>query len=535
MASFGESASAPSAAAPGFYTWTFPGAPLRIHLHLDVVERLGRVVRRALESSPPQSMEIGGILLGKADVFARPVIEIRDVEPFLCDYRSDHKFILSHHDRPRLEELLAARRSKRPDGLTVVGYYRSHIGEGLSLREADVSAAQAHFCDAANVFLLVKPVNDGSLTAGFFFWDGGRINSEFTFLEFPFEAWQLTGARVKQARQDFATHPADVETPEELPAFGGEAPPPPPSLEWLPAPQRYPARGFHWWWYPLLAVLMIVLGTLGYLAHLKSVSPPAAVPVASDASDLALVVERRGADLLVSWNRHSVAAAGAVAAALAIRDGDLQEQVLRLETEQLRHGSVLYSPASTTVQFRLEVTDPESVKTSETVLALTAAKSDLGTSGPDRWLPAQPAVTPPSPAAESSPATRDFGQRVHVMLVDPPSQAPGAQQAGAEHPLTPTPKYVPPLPIHEVQPSLPPKTQKLVTSLREVDIKVQIDDSGRVVKAEPVQSNREVSGFLVGPARNAAMLWRFVPAQRGDQAVPSELVLRFQYLPAAPR
>jgi len=134
-----ESTAAQSTPGTEFYTWTFPGAPIRIHLHLNVVERLSREVRRAFESVPSHSVEIGGFLLGAADFFASPIIEIKDFEPFLSEYRSDHKFILSEPDRRKLEKLLGADRPVRPDGLTVVGYYRSHIGEGLGLRPEDLA------------------------------------------------------------------------------------------------------------------------------------------------------------------------------------------------------------------------------------------------------------------------------------------------------------------------------------------------------------------------------------------------------------
>jgi hypothetical protein len=61
---------------------------------------------------------------------------------------------------------------------------------------------------------------------------------------------------------------------------------------------------------------------------------------------------------------------------------------------------------------------------------------------------------------------------------------------------------------------------------------VRIDDAGRVVKAEPMPSKEPVSSSLVDAARSAAMLWRFEPARRGNQPVPSDMVLRFQYRPA---
>ena len=147
------------------------------------------------------------------------LVEIKDFEPFLCEYRADHKFILSDGDRRKLDRLLAARRADGPEALSVVGFYRAHIGDGLCLREEDVAVAQAHFYDPANVFLLVKPSVDGSANAGFFFWDNGRIDSEFTFLEFPFDARQLTGLRPTPASRALT------------PAFSAEDPIPEPPAQ----------------------------------------------------------------------------------------------------------------------------------------------------------------------------------------------------------------------------------------------------------------------------------------------------------------
>jgi outer membrane biosynthesis protein TonB len=72
----------------------------------------------------------------------------------------------------------------------------------------------------------------------------------------------------------------------------------------------------------------------------------------------------------------------------------------------------------------------------------------------------------------------------------------------------------------------------LIATLVEVDVKVRIDETGRVVKAEPLPGTEPVSSSLVGAARNAAMQWRFEPARRGNQPLPSDLVLKFQYRPA---
>src|SRR5438445_12816393 len=119
--------------APDFYVWSFPGAPVRIHLYLNVVERLAREVRRAYGSIPSHSVEVGGFLLGTSDFHSSHVVEVKDFEQFLCEYRPDHRFILSEPDRGKMEKALTARRSAPGGPLSVLGFYRSHIREGLRL------------------------------------------------------------------------------------------------------------------------------------------------------------------------------------------------------------------------------------------------------------------------------------------------------------------------------------------------------------------------------------------------------------------
>jgi hypothetical protein len=297
----------------------------------------------------------------------------------------------------------------------------------------------------------------------------------------------------------------------------------------------------------LLALAMMALGAVGYGIYMKwsGALSPAAQPV-SDAPPLALEIERQGSDLRVSWNRHSFAVARASDGVLEIRDGDQQVQQLRLDVDQLRHGSIFYSPANPTVQFRLEVTDPDNVKTSETVLALTATRRDSG-AGLAPGTPASggshpPLADPPGEpmASASPPATHDFGEPVRVAVVPPaahagpksapeppqPRLAPSAPPHAAE-------SYTPPLPIREVQPKLPASASAAVTSLVEVEIRVHIDDKGAVVKAEPVPGKEPVSRVLVNAARDAALHWRFEPAWRDSRPVAGEAVVKFHYRPSA--
>lgn len=543
-----------AATARGFYTWTFPGAPVRVHLQLSVVESLGREVLRAFESVPSHSVEIGGVLLGTADFAASPIVEVKDFEPFLCEYRPDHKFILSDADRRKLEKLLAARK-ERQEAVAVVGFYRSHLGEGLRLSPEDLSIAQACFCDPADVFLVVKPAADRSMSAGFFFWDNGRIDSEFTFLEFPFDTRLLSTARVKPTRAALAQQPAEPETGSLT------------SEIMAPAPEDAEPRSssrLRRLWYPLLALLMIALGAIGYEGYLKwsALQPTASASAASDSPGLALQVERRGADLRVSWNRNAPLVTNAREGVLSIRDGEAQQQTLHLDLDQLRNGSVLYTPANTNVQFRLEVTAPDNSKLSESVLALTAAQpGSLGAKAPAVKSPARPAPSGANPPPTSATGdrklftppgpSRALGDPARLLIVDPPAQSRGAtpqnppavqqpnlapppaaeRQRTEQAPVAPV--YTPPRPIRRPQPLLSPAVANLVAAPVDVDVRVQIDKTGRVVNAEPLPAKEPVSSSLVGAARNAALLWRFEPARQGTQPVPSVLILRFQYRPAS--
>ena len=88
---------------------------------------------------------------------------------------------------------------------------------------------------------------------------------------------------------------------------------------------------------------------------------------------MSLQVERRGADLLVTWNRHTAAILQATEGVLRIRDGNVAQQQIRLDTELLGNSSVLYTPVSINVQIRMEVSSA-SRQTVESVLALNAPR-----------------------------------------------------------------------------------------------------------------------------------------------------------------
>ena len=94
-----------------------------------------------------------------------------------------------------------------------------------------------------------------------------------------------------------------------------------------------------------------------------------------------------------------------------------------------------------------------------------------------------------------------------------------------------TPSFVAARAIHESLPDLSTAIRATVVSEVEVQVKVQVDESGRVVKLDLVELTGPASNALVNATRQAAMLWRFVPAVRESQPVASEVVLMFRYIP----
>lgn len=65
----------------------------------------------------------------------------------------------------------------------------------------------------------------------------------------------------------------------------------------------------------------------------------------------------------------------------------------------------------------------------------------------------------------------------------------------------------------------------------EVQVKVQIDESGRVVKIDSVLYIGPASRSLLRATEAAARLWEFAPALRENQPVTSETLLSFRYNP----
>jgi hypothetical protein len=300
-------------AAPASFRWTFPGAPIRIDLTLALAERLKREVLRA------RGEETGGILLGEIE---SDCVRITDFEPF--PHQGGPLYSLDLAARGAFAETVWGKQQ-------AVGYYRSHLRDGLALDDADLALIRTCFADPRNVVLLMRPEPHGEVTAGFFFWDEGRIHPDFSFLEFPLDPAEL--------RDD------------------------------PPRPRR-PGRMRRF--LPIAAAALVLLAPGVWLARQFWIPGPIDPPPAPEPA-LGLRAELRGREVTILWDL-SPATLLAARARLSVRDGGVQRQFV-LTPEQVRLGAFRYVPRGQNLHFRLDVAGVDGKTASQNVLVLAPARA----------------------------------------------------------------------------------------------------------------------------------------------------------------
>jgi hypothetical protein len=317
--------------------------------------------------------EAGGILLGRMEEDrGKPAVVIDDFVAVPCSYRGGPLYTLSDEDTPDLESALlrtALAGCEFPDAPCVLGYYRSHMRDGLSLSPADLQVIESYFQAPASVFLIVKTAaGSKACTAGFFFWEDGRIQSEFSSLEVALgrtPALPPAGGDVPDLPD---TLPGDWndDLPDDLATLFHKAVPlprPEPSAQppvVVAAPPAQPGKSPRAWQGFLvraatisIATLALVISVVTYLGAPRPQREEAAAYLPA-ASALGLQVERHPPYLLVTWNRNAREIVTARRATLSIRDGK-SERSVDLDKARLAGGSYICTAASDHLQFRLEV------------------------------------------------------------------------------------------------------------------------------------------------------------------------------------
>ena len=87
-----------------------------------------------------------------------------------------------------------------------------------------------------------------------------------------------------------------------------------------------------------------------------------------------------------------------------------------------------------------------------------------------------------------------------------------------------------PRPIHRVEPEPSFTLHPFIVPEVQINVRVSIDRSGRVIRAESLSRGNALMEHLSKIAVQAARQWTFSPARREGKNVPSEIMLQFQFV-----
>jgi hypothetical protein len=568
----GDAASVAATVRDGRVVWEVAGKAVSVSLSLEVVSRLGMAVREGFKALPRRGLETGGLLIGaRRKTNGHVIVEIDDFEAIESEHAAGPSYLLSEADRRLLEQRIAARGKTA----SVVGFYRSHTRSGFALTVEDDYLFSNYFRKASDVFLLIKSNDGAPPTGGFIIREGGKVLSHTPYAQFQFnQTFAMTSAAMTPA----AMTPAREAPGEVSPVL----PEPPPASKTIPSPAPQ--------WGVWMARWPVWLGAVGAaaLAVVLALGVRSGVSVSTQdkALPLALNVTNTGAGLRLSWDhRASSHAHGAV---LWIRDGK-DEQRVELDGKQLSEGSVMYWPQSSDVNFRLQLLAPlpaltESVRAiggpSRPPVSTAGAADAVAAVPPVMSAPAAPqrvqiamasrkrlrtfelplptvmkdTAIPDLPGADpldglpltrniellqpvlqaKAPAFRDEADSPVRISVEPVPSSRLAQFA-RRLPLVGKryrhPDYVPPAPLRE--PPIPNRPQRNVAHDVNIDVKVYVNPAGKVDYSEVLSKVGAADRDLAAVAVFSARRYEFVPARAGDDTVPGEVILHYQFGPGA--
>lgn len=376
---------------PGFHLWEPPGKPVSIHIALDVIDRMSQEVLRAFSAVPKRGAEIGGLLLGSASAGETLSVRIDDFEAIECEHRFGPSYILSKNDQEKFDESYLRFLAAEDKSAQVVGYFRSHTRDGMSLGPEDLELCRQLFSKPSDVVLLIKPFATRASMAGFLFLENGQFQPE-PYVQFPFRRRDLAG---EPAHGEDADEPrarrhghgagdggeritvessGDAEparrrasAPLELERTSYEEPPSYPDriysvgpLAAEPGRSRYRSN---WLWMPLSLIFLLLGVLLGFQAAL-TLGPRTAAGASQTGMTLGLAVTANDDNLHVNWDRQSPPIRSSTRGLLEITDG-AYKKTINLNASQLQNGSVIYHHLAEAVVFRLTVYPSERVVVTE--------------------------------------------------------------------------------------------------------------------------------------------------------------------------
>src|SRR3954454_2284017 len=385
------------------YVWQPPDIPFTIQIALDVIDRMNIEIMRGFGAVRRRGAEVGGLLLGRIEPSgSHTFVSIDDFEPVPCEYAFGPSYILSAQDLQHLRKSLAHFDPSAGRDLYTVGYYRSHTRDGLSLDERDVKFFREYFPDPLHVALLVKPFATKAGISSFFVEESSAIQGTSSHLEFQFRRRDLGGEpaeleeaspeprrsesrRGGSARQQSEPVYSESESPEidaasnygakpnwrssrtsenyqtnpiaENTNYETEPIPESPNFETkqiLGSSPAEPARNRSRAGWLIFGMMLVIFGVVVGYQYSGTLMQTSTVSSAADPYALNLTATRVDDNILVKWDRQSLAVKGGWRGLLTITEGDDSKSV-QMDVPQLQNGTVLYRHVAPEIHFKLEV------------------------------------------------------------------------------------------------------------------------------------------------------------------------------------
>ncbi len=556
------------------YLWQVPAKPVSVHLSLEVIDRLGLAVKEGFKLLPRRGLETGGLLLGSEKrVNGGIVVFIEDFEPLESEHAFGPSYLLSAADRKLLEERVTWHRGRRSPA--VVGFYRSHTRREFALTVEDIALMDEWFSRESNVFLMLQSNGESPPTAGFAIWEGKKIRSSVPYGQFEFSRGSVAPDSVPWP----APAPPPPPRPTEERAFS--------LLEWLP---KLPAH-VDWGW---IAAAAIVTLTLLLAVVMRQDSPRSAGPVPlgldvrHDGGALRLVWNReapvvRGATRAEVWIGDGGRESKLDLDPIQLAGGSI---VYWPRTGDVSFRMEVFSPGARGLESVRAVGTPQPApdlaadaispfpelqpKEAPGADRVRPAPSAPAESRPPAPLAAAPAeATPVVAAIPSAPVLVLPGALPHSSVLPfeepPPPPAPRPERSAPRPepsvtvadsavtvqavPVMETQGsgllgrlhlgghradragFVPPQPMHRPTLSIPPNLRARAGVEVPINVRVYVDQTGRVeyaeLETEASQTDRDLAALAVFSSRR----WEFVPAHQGTRKVPGEVVLRYRFRP----
>jgi proteasome lid subunit RPN8/RPN11 len=328
------------------------GHPVRIDYSAALIEEICAAAVEGLSRMRRGGVEVGGVLFG---THRGREVQILAFRPTSCEHAYGPSFTLSEKDLRAFEELLeAARHDTTLRGLDPIGWYHSHTRSEIFLAEEDLDLYSRYFPEPWQVAMVIRPAQFGPSRVGFFFREVDEsVRSEASYLEFPVRPRRRAAPPppVERPGEDVpardANHrpmPPAVAPPGNGSELAKEAPPPPPPPSFALMEPRV-----SWKWIWLVLALCLAMAAGGYTARFVWRRPAA--------QSLSLRVMDMDGQLLIEWDRASQPVQQASRASFEIQDGE-ERQVVEMDGDRLREGSITYARRSERVDVRFRVERP---------------------------------------------------------------------------------------------------------------------------------------------------------------------------------